>query len=284
MPGFEYNLEISFHFRNKSYLVVLCTLINLPFMKTTIRLMLVIAIAFLFSSNAAAQSNKPGMQIAKLTNNFYVYTTYNKFGNKYYGSNSMYVLSEKGAILIDTPWNESELQPLLDSIKRKHNKEVVMCISTHWHDDRTAGLEYYKSVGIKTYTSLYTHQLSLENKGIPLAEFHFEKDTSFHVNNIEFECFYPGAGHSMDNIVIWFPESKVLYGGCLIKSAKALNLGNYADGSVTDWPNSLKRVQERYPNPEFIIPGHGNWKSTKAIERSLKLLDEHFKNELDENT
>ncbi len=38
------------------------------------------------------------------------------------------------------------------------------------------------------------------------------------INNISLEVFYPGEGHSKDNITIWIPEYKVLFGGCFNKN------------------------------------------------------------------
>lgn len=33
--------------------------------------------------------------------------------------------------MFDTPWDTTQFQPLLDSIKFKHNMNVLMCIATH---------------------------------------------------------------------------------------------------------------------------------------------------------
>jgi metallo-beta-lactamase class B len=35
-----------------------------------------------------------------------------------------------------------------------------MCIATHWHSDRTEGLEYYKNAGIKNFHNFLTDELS----------------------------------------------------------------------------------------------------------------------------
>ncbi len=54
----------------------------------------------------------------------------------------MYLVTDSGAVLIDTPWDASQTKPLLDSIVKRHNKKVVVCITTHFHDDRTSGLGF----------------------------------------------------------------------------------------------------------------------------------------------
>ncbi|MFX5718714.1 MBL fold metallo-hydrolase, partial [Acinetobacter baumannii] len=68
-------------------------------------------------------------------------------------ANGLYAVTPKGVILIDCPWDTTQFQPLLDSIRAKHDKRVVACIATHSHADRTAGLTYYRAKGIRTYTT-----------------------------------------------------------------------------------------------------------------------------------
>ena len=72
-----------------------------------------------------------------------------------------------------------------------------------------------------------------------------------------FELFYPGAGHARDNIVVWFPQQKVLFGGCFIKSVTATNLVNIADAVLSEWTPAIKRLQKKYKNIRTVVPGHG---------------------------
>lgn len=231
-----------------------------------------VALFLLSCSNAAfAQAPTPALKITPLTDDFYVYTTYKDLDGELFPSNSLYVVSDKGVILIDTPWDESDFQPLLDSIYERHQKKVVLCIATHFHDDSSAGLEYYKKHGIPTYTSKLTYELSVQ-RGNAKAAYRFEKDTVFTVGNKRFETFYPGAGHTQDNIVVWFEKEKVLYGGCLIKSTESKGLGNIADADLDAWEGTMKKLIDKYPKPKYVIPGHFVWDSPKALQHTLKLV------------
>src|SRR4051812_7924454 len=116
----------------------------------------VLLLILLFKYDVSAQLPNPGLVISHLTGDFYVYTTYGLFKGSPVPSNSMYLVTAKGVVLFDTPWDSTQFEPLLDSIKIRHGKEVVMCISTHFHEDRTAGLEFYRKKGIRTYTSKQT--------------------------------------------------------------------------------------------------------------------------------
>ena len=228
-------------------------------------------IAFLFSlTRIIAQTEEPKLKITHLNGDFYIYTTYNTYKESKVPANGMYLVTNVGVAMFDSPWDTTQFQALLDSIKLRHNKDVVFCIATHWHDDRTNGLEYYKQKGIKTYSTTLTDNLSKKNKS-NRAQILIQKDTLFNLGQYSFETYYPGPGHSEDNIVLWFNKEKILYGGCLIKGAEAKNLGYLADRNVREYETTLKKVQMKYLHPNYIIVSHHDWNSLHSLSHSIKL-------------
>ncbi len=242
----------------------------------TIQHSLQILVLFFTLQTLNAQTPKSKIDITHLTGDFYVYTTYNRFQDIVFPANGMYVLSTEGVILLDSPWDTTQFQPLLDSIKQKHHQNVVLCIATHAHEDRTAGLTFLRERGIKTYTTHKTDSIcQLRNE--KRAEFLIQKDTVFTIGQHRFQTLYAGPGHTEDNIVVWFEQEKILYGGCLIKSTEARDLGNLVDANTKAWPNTIKKIQVQCKQPQYIIPGHQDWSSKKALEHTLKLLEQHAK-------
>jgi len=175
--------------------------------------------------------------------------------------------------MFDTPWDTTQFQPLLDTIKARHNKNVVMAFATHWHSDKTAGLEYYKQQGIRTYTTVLTDEFSKKNDK-KRAEFLMTKDTIFHIGQYSFETYYPGEGHTADNIVIWFKKEKILFGGCLIKGVDDETLGNLSDANVLEYASTLKNVQRKFRNPKFIIIAHSDWNNINSLKHSIDMAEE----------
>jgi len=225
---------------------------------------------FLTGTAVFAQDRK--LTITPLTKDFYIYTTWGDAGNgNMFPANSMYMVTKDGVVLFDTPWDTTQFQPLLDSIMLKHHERVVMCISTHFHEDRTAGLNYYRQKGVRTYTTKQMDFLSVQNHK-PRAEFLIVNDTTFHVGQYTFETYYPGKGHSPDNIVIWFPKEQILYGGCFIKSTETNSIGNLSDANIDEWIKSVKRVQAKFKAPKYIIPGHQDWHSRRSLSHTLTIL------------
>ncbi|GAA4807235.1 BcII family subclass B1 metallo-beta-lactamase [Olivibacter ginsenosidimutans] len=237
-----------------------------------------IAFIFLFAILANwTQTPSKKLTITPLTGDLYVFTSYGMYNDQPVPANGMYLVTKDGAVLFDAPWDTTQFQPLLDSIKRKHGQNVVLCLATHWHDDRSAGLTFYAKHGAKTYTSKLTDQLCKEYHK-PRPNYTFNQDTVFTVGEYSFEAYYPGEGHTKDNIVVWLEKDKVLYGGCLIKSTAATNLGNVDDGNVRAWPQSIRNIQQRFGLPQYIVTGHDRWDSKASLDYTLKLLAEQGAN------
>jgi metallo-beta-lactamase class B len=228
-------------------------------------------IAFLCGiSQISGQVADSPLKITHLTGDFYVFTTYNMYKGSRIPANGMYLLTNAGAVLFDTPWDTTQFQPLQDSIRSRHDQQIVLCFATHFHEDRTAGLEYFRQRGARTYTTKHTDEWS-RKKGMQRAEFLIEKDSVYQVGQYSFQTYFPGPGHAPDNIVIWFGKEKVLYGGCLIKSVEDNSLGNLSDANVKEYANTIRNVKRKCRKPDYIITGHNDWTNTHSLEHTLKM-------------
>lgn len=225
-------------------------------------LLLVVQIAWLRAGHA--------LEITHLTGDFYIYTTYNDYKGYQVPANGMYLVTDEGVAMFDTPWDTTQFKPLLDSIEQRHHKKVVFCIATHFHDDRTGGLEYYRRQGIKTYTTAQTDELCAKTNH-KRAQYVVSADTTFTLGKYQFETYYPGPGHAPDNIVIWFEAQRILHGGCLIKSVYDRDLGYLGDANKTAYANSVKKVMAKFQQPNYVITGHGDFTHVRALKHTLAM-------------
>lgn len=242
------------------------------FMKKIIMTALCILVALL----GIAQQQDPPLKFTHLEGNFYTYVSYGTYNGKSYPANAMYLVTKAGIVLFDTPWDSVYYQPLLDSLWARHHQKAIMCIATHFHTDRTGGLKYFAGKGIKTYTTKQTDSLCIihhENR----AESLIPKDTTFAIGGYTFQTYFGGAGHAPDNIVIWFPQSRILYGGCLIKSVRDKDLGNLGDANVNEWANTLRRIQKKFPHPAYVIVGHNDWRNLNSIQHTINMATAYLK-------
>ena len=128
--------------------------------------------------------------------------------------------------------------------------------------------------GIKSYACDLTAEIT-QSRHLPNPQFTFTDSLKLELNNEEIICYYPGPGHSLDNIVIWIPDKKILFGGCLIKALRSNTLGNTRDADLEEWPKTLKKLQKKFSESQLVIPGHGNHGGLDLIDHTLNLLTNH---------
>ncbi|WP_312452842.1 PST family subclass B1 metallo-beta-lactamase [Stutzerimonas nitrititolerans] len=223
----------------------------------------------MFCGLARAGDSLPELRIEKIAEGVYLHTSFQQVeGYGLVDANGLVVLDGQGAYIIDTPWSEHDTAALVAWLQER-NYQVKASVSTHFHDDRTAGIAYLNSISVPTYASARTNAL-LKQNGKALATETFD-DAPLWLLEGKVEVFYPGAGHSVDNLVVWLPEQKLLNGGCFVRAATAGTLGNTADAVVSEWAASAERLQRRYPDAQLVIPGHGVPGDVSLLEHTRKL-------------
>jgi len=232
-------------------------------------------ISLLFSAAALAQKPVKNIELKQLAKNYYVCVSYGypPDSDEPYPANSLVVVTDKGIILVNTPWGEEQTQQLVDTVKSRFNKKIIFCVATHFHDDCVAGFNVLKKQGAKTYSSKQTYALAKkENNELP--QYTFARDTTFNIGGEILKTYYPGAGHTRDNIVVWLPQAHVLFGGCLVKSLEADTKGFTGDADLKHWPRAIKNVAYKFAGAQYVIPGHLGWQGgTKQLRHTLKVVN-----------
>lgn len=220
---------------------------------------------------ANAHEELPELVIEKIEENVYLHQSFSQVeGFGLVSANGLVVIDEGKAFIIDTPWSEKDTQKLVKWIEQKKIK-LVGSISTHSHEDRTAGIKWLNDYSIPTYASALTNQI-LKKEGKTLATNTIEDSDNTFADGL-IETFYPGAGHAIDNIVVWLPESKILFGGCLVKSLQSKTLGYTGDASIDIWPHSVEKVYMKYPQAKLVVPGHGKFGDKQLLDHTKKLAE-----------
>ena len=213
------------------------------------------------------------IDVTRYSESIYIYQSYFTYQGTKTGANAVVYAGKDSVVIIDTPWDNDQTGQLLDWVEAELNKPVAYFIVTHAHADRIGGIGVLKDKRIVSYSTRKTAEEAVK-RGYSAPDKLFETDSTFRLKRAQVEVFYPGPGHTVDNVVVYFPKEKVLYGGCFLKSSKAPNLGNLEDADVAAWPASLRKVQERFAKATLVIPGHGVWEPG-AIENTAKLLKEY---------
>lgn len=206
-----------------------------------------------------------------LSPNLYLYKTFGVFEGREYSTNALYLVTKKGVVLFDVPWQKSQYQSLMDTIKKRHSLPVVAVFATHSHADRAGDLSFYNNKGISTYATTKTNEL-LKKEGKATSNKIIKTGKKYKIGGEEFIVDFLGEGHTVDNVVVWFPKYNVLDGGCLVKSMSATDLGYTGEANVKEWPATMQKLKTKYPASAKVIPGHDQWKGDGHVEHTLQLL------------
>jgi metallo-beta-lactamase class B len=189
-------------------------------------------------------------------------------------SNGLIAITDRGLLLIDTAWTPAETEAILRWGDERLKEPWIGAVITHEHADRDGGLDALARRRIPVSAIDLTVE-KLQRRGVSGVNTLFStRAGEVHVvDDRGFEAFYPGPGHAPDNIVVKFES--LLFGGCMIKSAEAGDLGFTGDANLKSWPDAVRRVQERY-GKTIVVPGHGpidEGATGAAYDNTLRLLE-----------
>jgi metallo-beta-lactamase class B len=136
------------------------------------------------------------------------------------------------------------------------------------------GISALRKAGIRVISTPLTAQKTVQ-AGYESPDGILPGDTTLTIGSVPIRCYFPGAGHTSDNIVVWLPNQQILHGGCFVKSVSAFGLGYIGEANLSEWGNSVRRVIREFGTANLVIPGHDEWTDTKALDHTLQLLSKH---------
>lgn len=213
------------------------------------------------------------LTIRKISNQVYEHNSFlntDSFGRV--PCNGMIVIDNGEAVVFDTPADSISSKELLDFLVNKQHYKVNAVIATHFHADCVAGLKEFHQAKIPSYAQERTIAFLKEQNSpfdVPLNG--FQDTLELKVGNKKVYAGFFGEGHTKDNIVGYFPDDKVLFGGCLIKEQGA-GKGNLEDANEKDWAATVEKVRNRFPETQIIIPGHGKTAGPELFDYTIELF------------
>lgn len=196
-------------------------------------------------------------------------------------SNGLVVVDGADALLVNTGWGpdaDASTDAILGDVTVRTGARVRRAVVSHHHDDSVGGVGALRRAGIPMIgTTRIAELMDAAGRGRPDSVLAGEAGTAWTVRygDREAEVFFPGAGHTADNVVVYVPEARVLFGGCLIRPGEDDTLGNTADASVDEWAESVARVRERYRGRvDIVVPTHGAPAGPELLDHTIRLVVE----------
>jgi glyoxylase-like metal-dependent hydrolase (beta-lactamase superfamily II) len=180
-------------------------------------------------------------------------------------SNGLIVEHGDGAILVDTAWDDAQTRAILQWARGRLRRPVTAAIVTHAHADKMGGMAALHAAGVTTFAARLTNA-DAPGRGLIPAQVPLDFDARGWLTPASarvaaplagLRVFYPGAGHTRDNIVVGIARDAILFGGCLIRPAGATDMGNTADGDLSHWAEAAAAAAAAFPAATIVVPSHG---------------------------
>jgi metallo-beta-lactamase class B len=211
--------------------------------------------------------------------------------------NSLLVeMQNSDILLVDTPYTPEATNELLKWETARFGNRNIIAINTGYHYDNLGGNGALIAAGVKVYGSdAIPAMLSQRGEALraltlswlkdpkyseyyevhknlkyisPSALYPLQTGLTLNFGNESVVVYYPGPTHTSENVVVYFKERKILFGGCMILAGDSV--GNMADADMAEWPASIEKLKEF--KIDLLIPGHGDRIDPQLIDHTLDVL------------
>ena len=218
-----------------------------------------------------------------------------------WAANSLLVrVSDDSVVWVDTPYEDGATEQVLGWVREALGDVEILEINTGYHWDNAGGNGALLRNGIPVWGADLSAAL-LRDRGewirsetlrslgaaeharyravhadqifhAPDHRFPIEEGFQFEIGDEVIEAFYPGPSHAPDNLVVYFRNRRILFGGCMIRALESRSTGYTGDADLENWPPAVEAVIERYPEAELVIPGHGSAGGPELLTHTLMVV------------
>lgn len=200
--------------------------------------------------------------------------------NKGWNSNSSFVVTNDGVLVVDTGSSEAIGGALLKTIQTVTDKPVKWVVCTHGHGDHWLGTSAFMDEGVELivseklagrmeneleYWSDLFNQMTEGFTGQATAvkpTTVLKQASRMTVGGLDVEFIPSGDSHSAGDTLVWLPKQKVLISGDVVYSNR---IPGTFEGKFEQWMKFLAEL-EQLPL-EKVIPGHGEVGTKADIAR-----------------
>ena len=197
--------------------------------------------------------------------------------------NSVVYIGDSFVTVVGATWTPLTARLLSEEVAKITTKPIKEVIDTNHDLDRVGGNSYFRSIGCQIISTRLTRDLLMKegkrsvevaqygsdypNIEIVLPDTVYEGDFTLQGGSIR--GFYLGPSHKQDDIFVYFPNEKVLYGGCVLKE----QLGNTDGADLVEYPRTLQKLKSMKLPIVTVISGHFSpVHGPELIDRFLNLL------------
>jgi glyoxylase-like metal-dependent hydrolase (beta-lactamase superfamily II) len=233
---------------------------------------------------AANPANAPSVkQIASDLYFFYDYS----------GSNSVFLVTDEGVLVIDTGQHPRAGQALLDRIRKITNKPIKWVINSHFHGDHTFGNAAFKTAGATFVAQKETarimqlvqpkemarrvgyfksHNFDPNEVKLILPDVTFDTTMTIHLGGREVRLFYLGPGQQDGDTFVLFPHARAMFTPGSFAKHSMPNMAFTT--SVENWIKLLDQVGAM--DVDVLLPAHGDVANRADVKELSAMLSDEY--------
>ena len=191
------------------------------------------------------------------------------------------IVTDAGAVIIDTGAGPLSAAAIEQAAQKITDQKIVAVFNTGSQDHRWLGNDYFAQRGATVYamdTTVATQQSMLDSilnriKGVDEI---FHDQTPMHapeplsgsnasvtIGSTLFEVKYFNDAHFPGDVVIWLPQSDVLFSGDHVYVDRLLGVHPHTD--AVKWVNAYDQMIQL--PAKYIVPGHGAVSDKAKVQR-----------------
>jgi len=255
------------------------------------KFMLFVGLLFVFMSTGSLAIGEeaprhPGL--TKIAAGIYSYVDEkNPTPSSSFGANAGIIIGKDGIVVVDTLISSKEAQRFIADIKAVSDKPIRYVVNTHEHLDHSLGNSDFIRLGavVVSHTNCkknaeaaastilqkaksygLTDEL-LQGTKVATASLTFSNRMEIDLGDRKVELIYTGASHTDGSILVYVPDTKVLFAGDILFTDAHPYMG---EGQIKGWISVLDNVSAM--DVVSIVPGHGPLSTKKDLQEMKQYL------------
>lgn len=208
-------------------------------------------------------------------------------------SNSGFLVTDEGVLVIDTRQHPRDGQDLIDRIRKVTNKPIKWVVNTHFHGDHYFGNPPFKALGATIVAQNETAALmqktfkkELARRGkffssrgydpkevrLVMPDITFEKEMTIRLSGKEIRLLYLGPGQNPGDTFVLIQHDRAIYTpGAFAKRSWA---NTAFTPSVESWIRLLNQVAAM--DVDYVLPAHGDVATRADVAEMAKFLADEY--------
>ncbi len=197
-----------------------------------------------------------------------------------FGANAGIIIGRDGIVVVDTLISAKEAKRFIKDIRAVSDKPVKYVVNTHDHLDHVLGNSEFAKLGATIVAQSDTKAAMVKNGPgllqrakyfglsdeamigtiVVVPSLTFSDAMEIDLGDRKIELIHAGPSHTAGSIIIYVPDSKVVFAGDILWTNYHPNM---RDGDIQGWVKALDLIVSM--DVMSIVPGHGPLSTKKDV-------------------